>query len=121
MTLKEFYEEVQGDYNTALTRMMNDGFITRMLTKFTQGTYVEDIIKAYEAKDMKEVFAHSHALKGVCGNLALTTLYNVSSIITEATRNLNENEFINLDNELQSLKDIYSKTLVSFKKYIYQI
>lgn len=66
---------------------------------------MDALINAYEAKDYQTVFNNAHALKGVTGNLALTSLYEISSIICEATRN---NPHPDIDKEIDTLKERYS-------------
>ncbi len=110
MTVKEFYEIVGGDYNTALSRMMNDDFIKRMLSKFHSNNGFESIIRGYERKDFKALFEGAHSLKGVAGNLALTNLYNDASVVTEATRDYENIKELNIDNELNKLEESYLLT-----------
>ena len=109
MTVKEFYEYIGGNYNSALATMMNDAFIMRMLSKFVSKNAYEDIISSFEADNYRGVFEASHALKGVCGNLSLTPLFDISSKICEATRTLKEGEKANIEKEINELKEIYKK------------
>ena len=139
MNVKEFYESINGDYQYALSIMMNDSLIERMIAKFMSNNSYQEMIDAYDKKDYASLFplAHSnnsyqemidaydkkdyaslfplaHSFKGVTGNLALTELYEISSIITEATRN---GATPNLDNEIKALKDSYQKLENSYQKY----
>lgn len=107
MTVKELYDSIGGNYNTALQTMMSDAFIMRMLNKFVDNNSYNDTIISYEKKDFRGVFTASHSLKGVSGNLSLTPLYEKASAICEATRTLPEGESVNLDSEIQELKDCY--------------
>ena len=104
MDVKKFYEEIGGNYSSALSIMMNDILIERMIHKFMSNNVYNDIIKASEEKAMKQVFALSHSFKGVTGNLALTPLFELSSKITELTRN---NENADIDEEIKMLKEKY--------------
>ena len=105
MDVKKFYESINGNYDSALRIMMNDAFIERMLAKFFANNTYQDILSNYEKKDFQSLFASVHSFKGVVGNLALTPLYEIASTITEATRSL---EVVNIDNEINELKNIYS-------------
>ena len=89
--------------------MMNDVFITKMLSKFAQNNSYQSAIDAYQNKDFRGVFEACHSLKGVCGNLALTPLYDKTSVIWEKTRNLKENELVNLDLEVEKLTKTYTR------------
>ena len=51
--------------------------------------------------------------KGVTGNLALTRLYEISSVLTEATRN---NENANVDKEIEELKEAYNLIKTEYEK-----
>ena len=104
MNIQEFYKSVGGNYEAAKAIMMNDMFIERMLDKFFANNGYSDIVSAYEKKDYQAVFAGAHSLKGVAGNLALTSLYEISSVITEATRGLQP---VDIDKEIEQLKEKY--------------
>ena len=90
MDVKKFYELTGSDYQAALGIMMNDMLIERMIHKFMENNSYQALIAAYEANNIKEVFALSHSFKGVTGNLALSKLFAVASDLTEATRNKEE-------------------------------
>ena len=56
--------------------------------------------------------AKIHSFKGVVGNLALTPLYEIASVITETTRS---GEYVNIDKEINTLKEKYSSAKNYFK------
>lgn len=114
MNVKEFYNAVHGDYQYALSIMMSDSLIERMINKFMDNNAYQDLIKAYEQKDYASLFPLAHTFKGVTGNLALTELFEISSIITEATRN---GAAPNLDKEIETLKERYQRLENSYQKY----
>lgn len=115
MNVKQFYEDIQGNYTNALGIMMNDMLIAKMVTKFINGGYIEQLISLYEQKDYRALFAASHSLKGVAGNLALTPIFELASFITEATRNSDD---VNLDKEIADLKDKYALIKDKYQQYI---
>ena len=115
MDIKQFYLEAKGNYNEALSRMMNDVLIVRMLNKFMGDNCINNLISSYENKDYRTVFSTSHTLKGVAGNLSLTSLFEIASTITEATRN---DDGVNLDKEIAELKEAYATIQNSFSKYL---
>ena len=114
MDVKGFYSAVNGSYENALAIMMNDALIERMLAKFMANNCSQAIIDAYNQKDYQAVFANAHSLKGVVGNLALTPLFEIASIITEATRN---GATPNIDNEINTLKERYLLIEENFRKF----
>ncbi len=113
MNIKQFYNDIQGSYQNALSIMMNDSLIERMLTKFMSNNVFEQIINSYEQKDFRNLFAAAHSFKGVTGNLALTPLYEISSNITELTR---KSDDVDISKEIQQLKDAYQLVIDSYKK-----
>ena len=115
MTIKEFYEK-HGNYEEALSRLMNDAFINRFLLKFVDGDYLTVTNNAYEGKNFTGIFEATHALKGIAGNLALTELYSISSQICEATRNLKEGESVSLDEQMKKLNEIYLEVVKDIKE-----
>ena len=104
MNIKKFYEDTNSNYNCALSIMMNDMLIERMIRKFMENNSYNAIIDAYNTKNTKEVFILAHSFKGVTGNLALTSLYNIASDLTELTR---DKEEADIDNEIEKLKTEY--------------
>ena len=84
--------------------MMNDDFIKRMLSKFVSSDSYDAFINAYNDGDMSAVFRTAHLLKGVTGNLSLTPLYEKSSTICELTRNLKENETVDISKQMNDFK-----------------
>ena len=115
MTIEEIYQKVGGDYKDALGRLMNDKLIARFLSKFRGSDYLQPIQSAYAKKDYKAVFEAAHALKGVAGNLSLTSIFLIASEITEATRNLKEGEEVSLEDQIARLTEIYQLTIVTIQ------
>ena len=113
MDIKKFYEETNSNYQAALSIMMNDALIERMIKKFMENNAYNAIIEAYKANNIKDIFALAHSFKGVSGNLALTNLYNAASDLTEATRNKEEAD---IENEINRLKAEYTLIEETFNK-----
>lgn len=113
MNVKQFYADINGNYNAAISIMMNDALIERMLAKFMNDNAYNEIIAAYKNNDLERVFVLSHTFKGVTGNLALTPLYELACIITEATRN---NPNADIANEIKKLEDVYSLVVACYQK-----
>lgn len=113
MNVKQFYLDIHGNYDNALSIMMSDSLIERMLAKFINNDLYEQIITCYEKKDYRSLFSAVHSFKGVTGNLALTPLYEISCVITEATRNSDD---ANIEKEIQILKNGYQLIKDSYLK-----
>ena len=86
MTTKELYEKIGGDYAEALSRMYMDDFVAMVIKKYLDDTSCSDLVAAWKAGDERAAFDAAHRAKGVCANLALTELANLSSEICEALR-----------------------------------
>ena len=112
MNIKKFYEDVNGNYQAAISIMMNDMLVERMIKKFMENNSYQTIIEAYEVNNIKELFALAHSFKGVTGNLALTNLFNIASVLTEATR---DKETADVSNEINQLKAEYTVVEEAFK------
>ena len=120
MNVKQFYETINGNYSKALETMMSEDFIKRMLTKFMQNNSFKDVMSNYESKNYHGVFEASHSLKGVCGNLALTPLYEKASALCEKTRVLKEGETLDIELEINELKEVYERVTSLINNFINQ-
>lgn len=87
MTLEEFYPLVGGSLDVALTRLFKEELLKKYLKMFLADESYVQLGKAIENKDWRQVFAHSHSLKGVAANLELVNLFNASSELCEDVRN----------------------------------
>ena len=76
--LREKLENGGIDVNDAMGRFMNsDAMFIKFLKKFPLNTDPEELKKAIEAGDHEAALAHSHSLKGVCGNLSMKELFDL--------------------------------------------
>lgn len=86
MNLKDVYEYMGADYADVMSRLPREESIAKFLRMFKKSEDFENMVKGIETKDYRAVFSSSHNLKGMCGNLSLSTLAKSSSEICEATR-----------------------------------
>ena len=84
MELKEVYEKIGGDYDDVVRRLMGEKLVRKFLLKFLDDKSYADLERTLSEGDYKEAF---RTLKGVCQNLSLASLYQVSSQLTEELRN----------------------------------
>lgn len=87
MTLDEFYTEVGGSLEEAKRRLYKEELIKKYLKMFPADETFAGLKAAVDSKDWKQVFAITHALKGVAANLELKNLFEASSNLCEDTRN----------------------------------
>jgi len=86
MTAEQLYERIGGSYEEALGRMGSDRLISRFIVMFTKDESCGDVVSSWNAGDETAAFNAAHTAKGVCGNLSLTKLAELTSTITEALR-----------------------------------
>ncbi len=75
------------DYDRGVKRFMGRAHLyEKTLAKFMRDTAFSRIQAAYEAGDMEQMRAAAHEFKGMCGNIALSTLYDMSHALVELLR-----------------------------------
>lgn len=104
----ENYRELGLDIESARQRFLgNRGLFEKFLFRFPEDDNYKKILEAVSAGQTEEAFNAAHTLKGVCGNLSLTGLYEQVSKVTERLR---AKEMPSAE-ELAELKEAYQKTL----------
>lgn len=84
---KEKLIEAGIDYAGGLERFVgNTGLYEKYLEKFLSDQHFSDAKEAFERKDLKEVLAQVHALKGLAGTLGMQELFSASSELVNALR-----------------------------------
>ncbi|HIS69629.1 MAG TPA: Hpt domain-containing protein [Candidatus Gallacutalibacter stercoravium] len=64
--------------NDGLERFMgNEALLTRFLKRFLEDSNYRTLLHAVSAGDQKQAMAASHTLKGICGNLSMTALFDL--------------------------------------------
>ena len=71
----------------ALERLMgSEALLERFLKKFLQDKSYEELVSAIEGQELERAFRAAHTLKGVCGNLSMTSLFSLFTAQVEALR-----------------------------------
>ena len=86
MTIRELYQRIEGNYESAARIVPMERLIERLILLYAQDESCKKLLEARAAGDEKGIFEASHAMKGVCGNLGLDALAAEASRITEAFR-----------------------------------
>ena len=86
MDLREFYTEVQGDYNEACKRMINEQIAGKFVRKFPSDPTMAMLREAIAAGDIELSFRAVHTLKGLTANLAFSKLFEAAWELTEQLR-----------------------------------
>ncbi len=104
----ENYKEIGLDLASARQRFLgNRALFEKFLFRFPEDQNYAKMMEAVRENQMEEAFNAAHTLKGVCGNLSLSKLYEKSAEITEKFRaeQMPEKE------ELEALEHTYQETL----------
>ena len=97
-------------------RVMNNAKLyAKLLTKFRDGTNLDELIAFSTAQDWENAQAAAHTIKGVAANLSLTELYNQSmEVETQLKGHSLKAE------SLENLKTCFSETVAAVEKVIAQ-
>lgn len=87
MSLFEELKEMDVDVDGGLKRISgNEKLYTRLLGTFTKSISTYYVAPDFDGTDYNEVIEKAHALKGVCGNLSITPLYEAYTKIVDLLR-----------------------------------
>ena len=87
-------KELGADTATGIARCVNDeGFYLKMVNMALQDANFEQLKEAVENGDLSAAFERAHALKGVMGNVALTSLFEPIAAMTEELRAGNDIDY----------------------------
>ncbi len=87
MTIIEFYEKINGDYEDVLGRLANDTRIDKYIRKFAENTDYDNYHQFLSEGKCEEIFRSIHNIKGMCLNMSFTELSESSSVLCDAYRN----------------------------------
>ena len=86
MTLRDCYAQMGGNYDDAVSRLMNESLMERFMKKFLSDPSFNDLKTAIDNNKREDAFRAAHTHKGVAANLAFTRLRDSSSLLTETLR-----------------------------------
>ena len=86
MTVKEFYEKINGNYDEVLSRLMKEERILKYLRMFLSNEDLNLFDTSLANNNYEEAFRAVHSIKGVALNLALAPLAKTSSELCETIR-----------------------------------
>lgn len=119
MTLEELYASIDGDYSQALRVLRVEKLVNKHIRKLTKNGVVEKLIAAGESMDATELFESAHAAKGVCSNLGLVRLADLSSEIAEEFRpgNARKMSDAELAEKIGEVSELYNRTAAAIAQY----
>lgn len=115
MTLSECYKLAGGNYEEVTDRLGNEILVERFLIKFLQDPSFVQLSAALEEQDVQNAFRAVHTLKGVCLNLGLTELFEVSSALTEKLRGMDMSGY---EPYYEAVKKEYKRVSDTLQQYI---
>lgn len=86
MTIRELYNEIDGDYDLAIKTLKIDKLIDKHIRKLPSNTIFGELFEAGETMDPVKLFESAHAVKGVCLNLGLPGIASLAGEICEEFR-----------------------------------
>ncbi len=99
-----------------LKRLMgNERLVTMLIKKFMVDENFEKLKAAFAAGEEKSAEMASHTLKGMCGNLALTELYELFSEQVSAIRG---GEFVRAREMMESISPKYESALALMGEWV---
>lgn len=87
MTVREFYDAIQGSYDEFLGRVGTEERAAKYIRMFKMDPTFNELNDAIAAGDFQTAFRAIHTMKGLSANLALTALHESSVVLTEIFRN----------------------------------
>lgn len=87
MDVKEFYNEVEGDYNEVYGQLGDDESITIFLRKFIAKDGMNELKAYLEKGKYYDAFICVHNMKGYGLNMSLPLLHKAASVLCEELRN----------------------------------
>ncbi len=113
MNVKEFYDVIDGDYESVMARFPSEEFAKKFLVKFLSDPAFELLRSSVAENNISEAFRASHTLKGLCLTFGFTRLYEVNDVILEALRPLKETEGLN--EMFKNVEEVYEQTVSLIK------
>lgn len=103
------------DVDTALSRFMNnEKLFQKMLYLFIEDTNFQNLLNQLQAENYTDAYKSTHTLKGLCGNLALDTLFNLCSSLCIAIKENNINTIASL---IPSIIENHTKLIKAIQKW----
>ena len=92
----------------------NEGLLKRLLAKFETSVDMEGFEAALAEKDYVKAGEIVHAAKGIAGNLSLTALFEISSVLMEELRGGGTP----VDEDVVKFRQLFEETKVAVNEYL---
>ena len=119
MTLQELYGAIDADYTRAMRVLRIDRLLDKHIRKFVANGVIDSLLEAGKTMEPRQLFEAAQAAKGVCGNLGLVKLADLSSTIAEEFRDGNARTMSDAEVQetLSQIDALYTKTKDGIKAY----
>lgn len=114
MTLKEFYDKIEGDFDGTVARLGSEAFAEKFVIRFLNDDSFKLLRDSLKAEDFDEAFRGAHTLKGLCLTLGFSKLAKSGSDITEALRAGKHGEAREM---MTAVSRDYSETISAIKEF----
>lgn len=114
MNLKECYENLGGNFDEVLGRLRREQLVEKFIYKFLDDKSFDLFKESIESKDYDEALRAVHTIKGICQNLSFSSLYESSSLITQA---LKDNNYQKAIDSIPLMSENYHRVINSIKLY----
>ena len=111
MTVKDFYDFINGDYAGTLSRLMKEERILKYVKKFAESDEFTQLKDNLAKQDYETAFRNAHNMKGVCANLGFSELQEVSSTLCEDLRPGFPSG--DVEKELRDVADAYDRVIAA--------
>ena len=119
MTLKELYDEIDGDYEQAMKVLRIEKLMDKHIRRFPSSPIFSDLAAAKEPLDGARLFETAHAIKGVCSNLGLVKLSAIAADICDEFRPGNARKYTDeeVKKKIEEAEALYKKAAAGIEKY----
>ncbi len=113
---RQLLAEAGMDVDDLLKRLMGNGKLIRVFVeKFLADTNYEKLTAAIAQRSWSEAESASHTLKGMCGNLSLTTLY---PLFTEQVQYLRAEDTTKAAAMMPTITAAYTHTTTTLRAWL---
>ncbi len=104
------------DMESFLKRLMgNESLVKLFVNKFASDKNFEALQEAFEEKDMKKAEMASHTLKGMCGNMSLTALFDM---FTKQVNHLRAGDCGRAEQMMPEIGEAYAAAINGMKDWL---
>ena len=112
MLTKEALDALGAETAEGIARCVNnEEFYLKLVKKVLEQDDLDQLRAAVESGDLDAAFERAHAMKGALGNLALTSLFEQASAMTEELRSRNNIDYSVYVDQLSETLDKYRELL----------